>query len=174
MNSDNGNSDKTPNTNTADDNDATYSETIAEVYQDSISPFRPNVSYYDTKSATSKYDPDQDSDFGLQKRPVDFANAGAFTGEDERFAYKRAASRLWELCSARWHARTGDWWQPLAMEARHWEGGEASNPYQVKPLEKKKESADSAEGMGESVEVEEVAGLSKWRIMHLKKQSEEA
>jgi protein AFG1 len=160
------------NTNTAEDDDATYSETIAEVYQDSISPFRPNVSYYDTKSATSKYDPDQDSDFGLQKRPVDFANAGAFTGEDERFAYKRAASRLWELCSARWHARTGDWWQPLAIEARHWEGGEASKPYQVKPMEKKK-SADSAEGMGESVEVEEVAGLSKWRIMHLKKQSEE-
>ncbi|PON27543.1 hypothetical protein TGAM01_v203310 [Trichoderma gamsii] len=127
--SDNRNSDKLPNANTADNNDATYSETIAEVYQDSISPFRPNVSYYDTKSATSKYDPDQDSDFGLQKRPVDFANAGAFTGEDERFAYKRAASRLWELCSARWHARTGDWWQPLAMEARHWEGGEASKPY---------------------------------------------
>ncbi|KAL7923651.1 AFG1-like ATPase domain-containing protein [Trichoderma austrokoningii] len=154
-----------------DDADATYSETIAEVYQDSMSPFRPNVSYYDTKSATAKYDPDQDSDFGLEKRPVDFANAGAFTGEDERFAYKRAASRLWELCSARWHARTGDWWQPLAVEARHWEGGEASTPYQVKPMEEN--SADSAEGMGESVEVEEVAGLSKWRIMHLKKQSEE-
>ncbi|KAL6907070.1 AFG1-like ATPase domain-containing protein [Trichoderma evansii] len=163
------NSNKTANTNT--DDDATYSETIAEVYQDSISPFRPNVSYYDTKSATSKYDPDQDSDFGLQKRPVDFANAGAFTGEDERFAYKRAASRLWELCSARWHARTGDWWQPLAIEARHWEGGEASKPYQVKPMETM--NADSGEGMGESVEVEEVAGLSKWRIMHLKKQSEE-
>ncbi|KAL7793561.1 AFG1-like ATPase domain-containing protein [Trichoderma ceciliae] len=156
---------------TTDTDDATYSETIAEVYQDQISPFRPNVSYYDTISATSRYDPDQDSDFGLQKRPVDFGNAGAFTGEDERFAYKRAASRLWELCSARWHARTGDWWQPLAVEARHWEGGEASKPYQVKPMEK--QSAGGADKMGESVEVEEVAGLSKWRIEHLKKQSEE-
>ncbi|UKZ83351.1 hypothetical protein TrVFT333_011159 [Trichoderma virens FT-333] len=142
-----------------------------KVYQDQISPFRPNVSYYDTRSATSKYDPDQDSDFGLQKRPVDFGNTGAFTGEDERFAYKRAASRLWELCSARWHARTGDWWQPLTMEARHWEGGAASKPYQVKPMAK--QSVDSAEKMGESVEVEEVAGLSKWRIEHLKKQSED-
>ncbi|KAJ2960678.1 hypothetical protein NQ176_g11041 [Zarea fungicola] len=46
-----------------EDGDATYSETIAEVYQDQMSPFRPNVSYYDTKSATSQYDPDQDSDF---------------------------------------------------------------------------------------------------------------
>lgn len=152
--------------------DATYSETIAEVYQDQIAPFRPNVSYYDTRSATAKYDPDQDSDFGLQKRPVDFGNTGAFTGEDERFAYKRAASRLWELCSARWHARTGDWWQPLAVEARHWEGGEASKPYQVKPMERM--SPGSAEGMGESVEVEEVAGLSKWRIEYLRKQHEES
>jgi predicted ATPase len=161
-------SSKSSNSNT---DDATYSETIAEVYQDQLSPFRPNVSYYDTKSATSKYDPDQDSDFGLQKRHLDFANAGAFTGEDERFAYKRAASRLWELCSARWHARTGDWWQPLAAEARHWEGGEASKPYQVKPMEKK--SADSVEKMGESVEIEEVAGLSKWRVKYLKEQNEE-
>ncbi|KAL6819281.1 AFG1-like ATPase domain-containing protein [Trichoderma camerunense] len=158
------------NANTGTD-DATYSETVAEVYQDQISPFRPNVSYYDTRSATSKYDPDQDSDFGLQKRPVDFGNTGAFTGEDERFAYKRAASRLWELCSARWHARTGDWWQPLTIEARHWEGGEASKPYKVKPMVK--QTVDSAEKMGESVEVEEVAGLSKWRIEHLKKLSGE-
>ncbi|OTA07633.1 hypothetical protein A9Z42_0084980 [Trichoderma parareesei] len=151
--------------------DATYSETVAEVYQDQIAPFRPNVSYYDTKSATSKYDPDQDSDFGLQKRPVDFGNTSAFTGEDERFAYKRAASRLWELCSARWHARTGDWWQPLAMEARHWEGGEASRPYRGKVLEERK--LGSGEGMGASVEVDEVAGLSRWRVEHLKKRSEE-
>lgn len=159
--------------NAVNDDDATYSETVAEVYQDQIAPFRPNVSYYDTKSATSKYDPDQDSDFGLQKkRPVDFGNTSAFTGEDERFAYKRAASRLWELCSARWHARTGDWWQPLAMEARHWEGGEVSKPYRVKALGEKKKLG-SGEGMGESVEVDEVAGLSRWRVEHLKKRSEE-
>ncbi|KAK5987124.1 AFG1-like ATPase-like protein [Cladobotryum mycophilum] len=108
---------------TGNQDDATYSETIAEVYQDQISPFRPNVSYYDTDAPTAKYDPDQDSDFGLpQKRPVDFGNTSAFTGEDERFAYKRAISRLWELCGARWHARTGEWWRPLPVEARHWEG----------------------------------------------------
>ncbi|PNY27482.1 Mitochondrial ATPase (Afg1) [Tolypocladium capitatum] len=153
-----------------DFDDATYSETVAEVYQDQMSPFRPNVSYYDTKSATAKYDPDQDSDFGLEKRSVDFGNAGAFTGEDERFAYKRAISRLWELCSARWHARTGSWWQPLPAEARHWEGSSAS-----KPLSKGAPSrrADTGEGMAESVEMDELAGLSKWRVEHLKKQSGE-
>lgn len=49
------------------------------------------------------------------------------TGEDERFAYKRARSRLWEMCGDRWwKARDGkdvdDWWRPVRREARHWEG----------------------------------------------------
>lgn len=159
--------DKTGTADTAEDDDATYSETISEVYQDQMSPFRPNVSYYDTKSSTSSYDPDQDSDFGLQaaKPAIDFANTSAFTGEDERFAYKRAASRLWELCSAQWHGRTGDWWQPLPVEARHWEGGLASEP--LRGIAKSPVPTEG-EGMGESVEMDEMAGLSKWRVEDLK------
>lgn len=150
--------------------DATDSETIAEVYQDQNSPFRPNISYYDAPSATAQYDPDQDSDFGLQKPPVDFGNAGAFTGEDERFAYKRAISRLWELCSAQWHARTGEWWQPLPAEARHWEGGSVSQPGAASVM---RPAQESGEGMGESVDIEQVAGLARWRIEQLKKGSSE-
>ncbi|KAF5025197.1 hypothetical protein F66182_2663 [Fusarium sp. NRRL 66182] len=149
--------------------DDLISETIAEVYQDQMSPFRPNVAYYDTKSSTSSYDPDQDSDFGLQKKPVNFANTSAFTGEDERFAYKRAISRLWELCSAQWHSRTGEWWHPLPIEARHWEGGNISQRMEhqigVNRLGKN-------EGMGESLEVDEMAGLSRWSVEHLKNQAE--
>lgn len=149
--------------------DATYSETIAEVYQDQVSPFRPNISYYDTKSSTASYDPDQDSDFGLQKKPIDFANASAFTGEDERFAYKRAASRLWELCGAQWHARTGDWWQPLPVEARHWEGGAVSEP--LKGITRGLPRI-SGECVGESVEIDEMAGLARWRVEDLKNRTE--
>ncbi|KAI1045147.1 hypothetical protein LB505_013205 [Fusarium chuoi] len=149
----------------ANEPDNLISETIAEVYQDQMSPFRPNVAYYDTKSSTSSYDPDQDSDFGLQKKAVDFANTSAFTGEDERFAYKRATSRLWELCSAQWHARTGDWWQPLPIEARHWEGGEVSQRFEHKIGAKR---LSENEGMGQSLEVDEMAGLSKWRVEDLR------
>lgn len=143
-----------------------YSETVAEVYQDQMSPFRPNVSFYDTASNTAKYDPDQDSDFGLTKKSLDFGNTGVFTGEDERFAYKRAISRLWELCSSQWHARTGDWWQPLPMEARHWEGGPVSKRTDqlIKELR-----GQGGEGMGQSLNIDEVAGLSKWRVEDLKK-----
>lgn len=154
---------------TEDPDDATYSETIAEVYQDQMAPFRPNVSYYDTKSATSQYDPDQDSDFVLElKKKVDFGNTSAFTGEDERFAYKRAISRLWELCSARWHSRTGDWWQPLPLEARHWEGGAVPEPYRGESIRKK---LNTGEKIGESIDIDEHAGLSKYRIEHLKERS---
>ncbi|RBR13822.1 uncharacterized protein FIESC28_08029 [Fusarium coffeatum] len=159
---------KPNNTNEPDD---LISETIAEVYQDQMSPFRPNVAYYDTKSNTANYDPDQDSDFGIQTKPIDFANRSAFTGEDERFAYKRAISRLWELCSAQWHARTGDWWQPLPLEARHWEGGTVTQrvEHQIGASRLSKE-----EGMGQSLEVDEMAGLSKWRVEDLKNSSEKS
>jgi predicted ATPase len=144
--------------------DATYSETIAEVYQDQVSPFRPNISTY-TESPYSRYDPDQDSDFGKeQDRKVDFNKASAFTGEDERFAYKRATSRLWELCSAQWHARTGDWWQPLPKEARHWEGTEPSAPRPTRLST----AIRSEITMGESVELEEPAGLERIRVLELK------
>ncbi|KAJ4265425.1 hypothetical protein NW762_004713 [Fusarium torreyae] len=159
---------KSNNPNEPDD---LISETIAEVYQDQVSPFRPNVAYYDTKSSTASYDPDQDSDFGLQKKPVDFANTSAFTGEDERFAYKRATSRLWELCSVQWHARTGEWWQPLPLEARHWEGGAVSQRIEHQ-IGANRLSKD--EGMGQSMEVDEMAGLSKWRVEHLKNESEKS
>ncbi|KAH6617308.1 AFG1-like ATPase-domain-containing protein [Chaetomium tenue] len=144
--------------------EATYSETIAEVYQDQLSPFRPNISTY-SESPNSKYDPDQDSDFGKeQDRKVDFNKTAAFTGEDERFAYKRATSRLWELCSLQWHARTGDWWQPLPKEARHWEGRAMSKP-PPSPLSKR---APSEITMGETVELEEHAGLERLQIARIK------
>ncbi len=142
--------------------DATYSETLAEVYQDQTSPFRPNISAY-SSSSTSTYDPDQDSDFGKEQdspnnNKPDFSKTGAFTGEDERFAYKRATSRLWELCSAQWHARAGDWWQPVPREARHWEGTEVSAP-PAGPLAR---GAPTEITMGEAVVLEEPAGLARF------------
>ncbi|KAI0016004.1 AFG1-like ATPase-domain-containing protein [Xylariomycetidae sp. FL0641] len=151
----------------ADADDAMHSETIAEAYQDTTAPFRPNISSYDP-----------DSDFGEQPQQpqqqnphrvvvVDFGNTGAFTGEDERFAYKRAASRLWELCGARWHARAGGdgWWRPLPPEARHWEGGPAAA---ARPWSVGKDGGGDA-SMGASVPLEAPAGLQRLRVERLRK-----
>lgn len=58
----------------------------------------------------------------------DFTRTTLLTGEDERFAYKRARSRLWEMCGERWwNDRAGHvdtWWKPLSRSMRHWEGAE--------------------------------------------------
>lgn len=155
--------------------DATYSETVAEVFQDQMSPFRPNVSTYSSGSRNAKYDPDQDSDFGLldAKPKIDFTKTGAFTGEDERFSYKRATSRLWELCSAQWHAREGgDWWQPLPN--RHWEGGEASKPQPSGVDWKGSGSSKTSEiTRGPSVELDEPAGLTRFAAERLRKAGED-
>lgn len=58
-----------------------------------------------------------------QNRGPDFSRATSFTGEDEKFAYKRARSRLWEMCGARWWSREEEeWWKPVDRAVRRWEG----------------------------------------------------
>lgn len=91
---------------------------------------------------------DEDSDFGpvngagrshgpsdgapgagneIGRQGPDFARTGSFTGEDERFAFKRARSRLWEMCGNRWWAREEEgWWRPVGKDVRRWEA--SSNP----------------------------------------------
>ena len=67
--------------------------------------------------------PGAGNEIGRQESP-DFTRTGIFTGEDEKFAYKRAESRLWEMCGSRWWAREEEgWWKPLSKESRRWEGG---------------------------------------------------
>ena len=66
--------------------------------------------------------PGAGNEIGRQTGP-NFAITGSFTGEDERFAYKRARSRLWEMCGARWWAREEEgWWRPVGKDVRRWEG----------------------------------------------------
>ncbi|KAJ4352685.1 hypothetical protein N0V95_004069, partial [Ascochyta clinopodiicola] len=136
--------------------DAVYAETYSEIHQDLTSPFRPNVSSYGTNTRSMPDDALEDdppnrarrmagrseSDYGdeearmrEQAKKPDFANVRGLTGEDEVFAVKRAQSRIWEMCSGRWWAKSaaslsassgGDiasqgWWRPLARESRHWE-----------------------------------------------------
>ncbi|KAI9749263.1 MAG: hypothetical protein M4579_006941 [Chaenotheca gracillima] len=126
--------------------DATYSETISEIEQDLTNPFRPNITAYEATSESTSFPfsskrsilADEDSDFGplypdSEARQQDSNLAGpkqksksSFTGEDEMFAFKRARSRLWEMCGSRWWSRGSspddqDWWRPLPLSTRRWE-----------------------------------------------------
>lgn len=124
---------------TEDAGDAIASESISEIYQDRTSPFRPNISSYTPSSVLA----DEDADFGptyghgrsaspsvSSSHPSslgpDFTNPTLLTGQDERFAFRRAESRLWEMCGARWwDARRSDavdmWHRPVSAEGRFWE-----------------------------------------------------
>lgn len=155
---------KTKQTDGENEDDAVYSETISEVYQDATAPFRPNILTENPNYAEPDPEPDYTharlagllnadaieddppnkpknpfgrsfgrTDAELERKPIDpdevrppsrpdFSKTGAFTGEDERFAYKRAQSRLWEMCGARWWAREEEGWhRPLPQEVRRWE-----------------------------------------------------
>ncbi|TAQ90222.1 hypothetical protein B7494_g1490 [Chlorociboria aeruginascens] len=143
-----------------DGSDAIYPETLSEIYQDQTSPFRPNISSY-TDQAKIGHGPDEDCDFGPIPgkgdeigRTVDFGMTSSFTGDDERFAYKRARSRLWEMCGARWHGRSeAGWWRPLPIELRRWEEVPAS----VRGKEEANVNGDVK--IGKSVELDRPAGL---------------
>ncbi|KAH7125366.1 AFG1-like ATPase-domain-containing protein [Dendryphion nanum] len=126
--------------------DALHPETYSEIHQDLTSPFRPNVSSYSNSPASSplpSLSPDalEDDPPNRIRRPgtsftderrrsgdsggPDFSNVGGLTGEDERFAVRRAESRIWEMCGKRWWGRMGEegWWRPVGVEERFWEGG---------------------------------------------------
>jgi predicted ATPase len=84
-------------------------------------PRDPDDDIYSRNQIASSSTSPSASSSGTTSKP-DFGKTSSFTGEDERFAYKRAQSRLWEMCSQRWWARTEEGWhRPLPVEARRWE-----------------------------------------------------
>ncbi|KAF1988067.1 hypothetical protein K402DRAFT_462430 [Aulographum hederae CBS 113979] len=94
-----------------------------------------------------------------QRSGPDFFQTTAFTGEDERFAYKRARSRLWEMCGEGWWARDEPgygWWRPVPSSARPWE--HSSSPLPISPNSMEGIGAEdgvAGEGMGPSRDVGE-------------------
>ncbi|PVI07783.1 hypothetical protein DM02DRAFT_232185 [Periconia macrospinosa] len=146
------------NTPSHDAPDAVHPETFSEIHQDLTSPFRPNISSYASSSSSASSslalpfdaleddppnrantDDSEDNERRLHAdaaKAPDFSNVGGLTGEDEKFAVKRAESRIWEMCSGKWWGRgdlgvaedgvdgeANSWWRPLPKESRHWERG---------------------------------------------------
>ncbi|OCF73208.1 AFG1-family ATPase [Kwoniella mangroviensis CBS 8886] len=89
------------------------SETLA-------TPYRPNVSLYNTTTPAKK----EKEKLKEKRSGSSFSVLGIWTGEDERFAYKRAVSRLIEMTTSPTYA--AEEWLPLDEEARTWEN--SKNP----------------------------------------------
>ncbi|KAL1612396.1 hypothetical protein SLS60_000622 [Paraconiothyrium brasiliense] len=138
--------------------DAVHPETYSEIHQDLTSPFRPNISSYNPSSSLPMDSLEDDppnrfrrsgSSYADERRTgthgPDFANIGGLTGEDERFAVKRAESRIWEMCSQIWWEKE-DCWRPLPRELRHWEKARPATG-NVMPVAKVQERAGAPNEM---------------------------
>ena len=103
-------------------------EMFARTSIDMNNPYRPNISTYD-QSYTKSFD-----DFkSAQKENInnEYMNTRAFTGDDEKFAFKRAVSRVKEMvASETW--RLNDRWVPLDHTMRPWESSTAVNNNKAK------------------------------------------
>ncbi|KAG5366015.1 putative ATPase N2B [Yarrowia sp. B02] len=107
-----------------------YSDTL----QDIENPHRPNVASYDTPTGQ------REAEHQRVIKPTNFADTTAFTGEDEKFAYKRAVSRLKEMTqSPHWKVEK---WMPLPDSDRPWEVFTKSESY--KEQERKRALTDEA------------------------------
>ncbi|GAA6063760.1 hypothetical protein JCM10212_002712 [Sporobolomyces blumeae] len=121
--------------------DSLVEEMLGDVAQDLDAPYRPNISSYDESDKVKAYERDQArkveeraTAVRMQKarqaerrpQPIhpsaatpSFQSLAIFTGEEERFAFKRAVSRLFEMNSPEYlvtavHA-------PLPSSVRSWE-----------------------------------------------------
>jgi peroxisome-assembly ATPase len=75
--------------------DLLWTESYTKAHLDMTTPYRPNISTYTGENVIERNVP-------LVDRPVDSSKLTAFTGEDERFAFRRAVSRLFEMPSKKW------------------------------------------------------------------------
>ena len=124
-------------------------EMYARTAIDLNSPYRPNVAMYD-ENHTSEHKPEN------HKNPdvSDYKNITAFTGQDEKFAYKRAVLRIKQMLgSERWKSEA---WIPLHEVMRPWE-----KPRDIEPKSRPQEAID------ESLQ-EEIHALTKDKeaLMH--------
>lgn len=106
--------------------DYTHDRLRGMLAADSLEDDPPNRVRRLSERERGPIDPDDDMRMrglrqGNQAGP-DFSQSGRFTGEDERFAYRRAQSRLWEMCGRKWWAcGEADWHRPLPASVRSWE-----------------------------------------------------
>ncbi|RUP06145.1 hypothetical protein BC936DRAFT_140467 [Jimgerdemannia flammicorona] len=92
-----------------------HHEMLGELHADITSPSLPNISTYDTAPAAAIIDRTPST---APAADIEFGKLSLFTGDDERFAFKRAVSRIHEMMGVRY-----------ANEA--WRGGEGRMPFRV-------------------------------------------
>jgi len=130
-----------------DGDDLLWTEAFTKAQLDLTTPYRPNISSYvggNEQEVTLQTG-------SVVDKPVDGNKLTAFTGEDERFAYKRAVSRLYEMPSKRW-------WDTVQHSPL------AKLPWETKTYERKGEDVQDKRENGERQVGEFRHGASPFRI----------
>ncbi|KAH8119309.1 AFG1-like ATPase-domain-containing protein, partial [Phellopilus nigrolimitatus] len=104
---------------------------MAESFSESREAFRPNVSSYENM-------PERPA-----ASPVTLDSLSIFSGEEERFAYKRALSRLIEMTSSQ-YTKT-EQWNPLSPDNRKWENPSPASGIRLTPELHNSSAADSSD-----------------------------
>ncbi|GAA5827955.1 hypothetical protein JCM11251_005665 [Rhodosporidiobolus azoricus] len=123
--------------------DSLVEEMLGDVQQDLEAPYRPNIASYDQTADVEAYDKAAEVEREekkehrrkeLEKRarePIhpsaatpSFQSLAIFTGEEERFAFKRAVSRVHEMSSAEYLVTSTH--SPLPSNVRTWETDSSS------------------------------------------------
>lgn len=84
-----------PDAATGTDDDLLWTESYTKAQLDMSTPYRPNIASYTGRNRDEMV-------VSVVDTPVDSSKLSAFTGEDDRFAFRRAVSRLYEMRSRRW------------------------------------------------------------------------
>lgn len=93
-------------------------------------PYRPNVSYYDDEKIVYTETESTKTIKNIDLSSTNFTDRTAFTGEDEKFAYKRAVSRMKEMTGSL-HWRLEGKWTPVDHSMRPWERAQIEQLNQV-------------------------------------------
>ncbi|CEQ38630.1 SPOSA6832_00097 [Sporobolomyces salmonicolor] len=119
--------------------DALTEEMLGDVQQDLEAPYRPNISAYDQSEGVAAYERDKaraeerkaavdvlkKEDTTKERQPIHpSAATPSFQSEEERFAFKRAVSRVHEMSSAEYLVTAIH--QPLPPAFRTWERSHSS------------------------------------------------
>lgn len=109
-------------------------------------PYRPNV---------SSYEGDVNLTFNEDiNKKADYQNYIAFTGEDEKFAYKRVVSRIKEMVgSDLWRERSQ--WVPVDKSMRPWEKENSKSHLIINPLSKIKNHTNTEVDIGKIHQMKE-------------------
>ncbi|BGP28335.1 hypothetical protein JCM10296v2_000067 [Rhodotorula toruloides] len=152
--------------------DSLTEEMLGDVAQDLEAPYRPNISSYDESAQVSAYERDaaraleeQDEQVRrqLKKRmeqearaPIhpsaatpSFQSLAIFTGEEERFAFKRAVSRVHEMSSAEYLVTAE--YSPLPSAVRTWEQTVSSSPASLAAQAAAASASPSRHAVGDKV-----------------------